>query len=1327
LSILPDYQTTDFDRLLIDDLKAALAADIVALADSFFGNRTPGSHSLRRDLRYGSKGALKVGSFFDFDSQKGGDVIATVMRGTGLTFRNVLLTYGPQYGIDFSGNGASMSADEEAINARKREQRAAEQARKKAKADAEAAADRKSKIAQANSSWARSSRLGGTLGETYLEQHRCIPKPQQGWPHDLVRFNSFRRSLIVAGTTDDGSIQCIQDVILDGEGKKNAAAKPDKPTTGPRDGAFVRIPGPADKPLLVAEGLETSFSLWRATEYETLACLGGIKHPGAGVAGRHLIICQDDDNPEKDAKLLAMAREWVAPGVRVSIATPWQERRHDRSDFNDVIKVGGVQAVRERIARAIHCVPPEPPKPHFTRPHLSGAAASARLQWVMSAWFDRVERYLDCRDWMIQEAARIEHSVRQELEDRWFRKLVGKNSNDPKKARQRVKRYLDEGGINVTDTVRAENETPLTDKLVREGAVAMNEARIRAAEHAEKSAPAVAKKRARKAAVLKFGKRAVSDGMPRIQIRAAAGTGKTIAFIREYLRRPALWNRHVYFYARTLELADEFEHDLWRFAEEIKLPDDARPKVRVIRGRESRGMCDRDRLKIVKVQSKDLKSIYQITCHTAAMRDIPESFCPAYSQCEKNGWVSQYMDKTPQLRIMTHARMAIHQPTELTLPEPDLVVVDENISGTMAQHTIIDPAVLMDRSIYAKRERPFGVSDFPIEAILETAEQVAKAVSADACSASMLAILREIGVTPEALQTAAAGAQAGYDNATPGVFAGQDAVESKRRLDIFKKHEGAAVASMLCQLAQDVELGRQTSNGVEWDPEHKVRLEDGTMAKHPVIRSHGLNDAVGAPNRVALMILDADARLKINRRIFGNDLREFVIPAVRQSFCIQVSDYAVATGSVTSDTAGRGGKGIKLRGKIAELLKREVANGRQTLIITPKKVRLKLTGEKPNTSIPHYASLSGADITHFGRHLGSNKWSDFDTAIVLREQLPPIEAERMARAIWANDPDVTLALTGKYIKQARHHDLRHGIGPAVEVQVHPDPHVQSIVELYRENAMGQAVDRLRLIHRNPAKPGMVVDRFLKLDDVLDGGTIWDRAFAAMPGGVIPLSKHWLTNNLGELFTSSRLAEREVATLLFGNTATSVIDIYTQLAVLRISNVSYWIAGQKNPSKALVASNVVNPRAELERVLGTAVVRFEGLPEQPARADSVQAIAIVTVDEMDVHAQADTEMLPMVIQGGYGDMLEPATLFPVRPFAALPDEGFTFSRRVLPFGITGSLATTQGAMTLNSGGYIGFTLVHTTIGTVLNEAGLAYMKAREASEAARVASRSRALC
>jgi hypothetical protein len=59
----------------------------------------------------------------------------------------------------------------------------------------------------------------------------------------------------------------------------------------------------------------------------------------------------------------------------------------------------------------------------------------------------------------------------------------------------------------------------------------------------------------------------------------------------------------------------------------------------------------------------------------------------------------------------------------------------------------------------------------------------------------------------------------------------------------------------------------------------------------------------------------------------------------------------------------------------------------------------------------------------------------------------------------------------------------------------------------------------------------------------------------------------------------------------------------------------------------------------------------------------------------------------VIDGGYGETLEPVLMFPImRTFSLVPlprGDQSTFSTKVVPFVITGSLAITQGAMTVSS--------------------------------------------
>ena len=99
---------------------------------------------------------------------------------------------------------------------------------------------------------------------------------------------------------------------------------------------------------------------------------------------------------------------------------------------------------------------------------------------------------------------------------------------------------------------------------------------------------------------------------------------------------------------------------------------------------------------------------------------------------------------------------------------------------------------------------------------------------------------------------------------------------------------------------------------------------------------------------------------------------------------------------------------------------------------------------------------------HFGALRGLNALETTAAAIIVgRQQLPPLDAERIACLLW---PDTPIKRTGAYVREKRGYRMRDGSRRGVEVPVHLDPLVQAVVEHYREGESLQAVDRLRAIH-----------------------------------------------------------------------------------------------------------------------------------------------------------------------------------------------------------------------------------------------------------------------
>jgi putative DNA primase/helicase len=307
----------------LDEIRAALTDRIETLAELLLGPRNLKA-STRDSWRWGRKGSFalvvngrKRGGWKDHESGDKGSPFDLITRVNGGSFADAVAWARAWLGWP-ERNG---HADGRRFETQQREQ---ERARKHAEAEAEQAADEAKRIASARRLWAASTPLDGTVAERYLTTTRGIPTPAEGWP-DNTRFHADTRALIVAATTADGSVQAVQRVHLTGDARKAEATegRPTKRTNGLLAGAAVRLPGPADGPLLIAEGIENGLTGWVATRYETWCMLGAVAGAMPPV-GRVVIVISDGDPPGSPADRLRRTtiREWQARGIDVRVATP---------------------------------------------------------------------------------------------------------------------------------------------------------------------------------------------------------------------------------------------------------------------------------------------------------------------------------------------------------------------------------------------------------------------------------------------------------------------------------------------------------------------------------------------------------------------------------------------------------------------------------------------------------------------------------------------------------------------------------------------------------------------------------------------------------------------------------------------------------------------------------------------------------------------------------------------------------------------------------------------------------------------------------------------
>ncbi|MBO1081857.1 DUF7146 domain-containing protein [Roseomonas haemaphysalidis] len=331
----------------MEEIRAGLTASVEALCDMLLGKP---SSKVGGDWRYGRHGSLSVmvrgarkGSWFDHEADEGGDLLALIRRERGGDFPVTL-----EWARGFLGMGDAVRPERVV--------------RAPAPPKTEVDADEAAKAERARRYWAEGHEITETVAEHYLTDARRIARPVAGWP-SVLRFHPARKALMVAATNAAGTVQAVQLIHLtDGARKRpEEPGRPTKQSFGPQAGAVVRLAGSKDA-LLLAEGPETGLSVWASTGRETWIALGSMSKLELP-ALRKAVICADDDGRDKPAaKALRKAiGRWRGEARDIGVALPWSPRRHDGSDFNDLLQVDGAEAVAARIAIALKPQGPQGP------------------------------------------------------------------------------------------------------------------------------------------------------------------------------------------------------------------------------------------------------------------------------------------------------------------------------------------------------------------------------------------------------------------------------------------------------------------------------------------------------------------------------------------------------------------------------------------------------------------------------------------------------------------------------------------------------------------------------------------------------------------------------------------------------------------------------------------------------------------------------------------------------------------------------------------------------------------------------------------------------
>lgn len=338
------YDTEELNSMLNSDTISQIAMDCIGDTNSRL--------STKNNLRFGKKGSLSLslegnsfGLWKDFETDESGNIYQLVESKMGVSFPESVKHISGYVGY----KGSTKAFKKPPKNAKKYKSEVSE-------------LDKKAML-KAQKIYDKCRPIKGTLAQKYLTKFRAISAVK------LLKNVGFHPGLyepqtkkflptMVCGAKREGKLEAVQAIYLDPKtGAKYPGLDVAKRTTGRlKYGANVQLNSGVEKVICVCEGLETALSIRNAfPNYTVISSLsvsnmGKIQYP----KDHKIIICQDNDGvnaPSEKAykKIKSQLKEKGVDVVTVKPKDTFIDGKFIKTDFNDVLKTGGKEAVREQI------------------------------------------------------------------------------------------------------------------------------------------------------------------------------------------------------------------------------------------------------------------------------------------------------------------------------------------------------------------------------------------------------------------------------------------------------------------------------------------------------------------------------------------------------------------------------------------------------------------------------------------------------------------------------------------------------------------------------------------------------------------------------------------------------------------------------------------------------------------------------------------------------------------------------------------------------------------------------------------------------------------
>jgi hypothetical protein len=422
--------------------------------------------------------------------------------------------------------------------------------------------------------------------------------------------------------------------------------------------------------------------------------------------------------------------------------------------------------------------------------------------------------------------------------------------------------------------------------------------------------------------------------------------------------------------------------------------------------------------------------------------------------------------------------------------------------------------------------------------------------------------------------------------------------EINDELDKIDHPTKKAMLAIVRAVLREIAAPRATFNAIRYDATRN------SIQAARLRRIDGSQDA-------ALLLLDGTGDHELNEKLAHRRLTDHVVRIERDAKVIGTISKRYSRQSITGfywKGSGEERRKVPIRPEEATRLRHEIGQ------IAAQFEDPLLTGTKDAEE----ALLEGGHLppnvmtSHNGMTRGRNECEERPVAIDLPETISPEEAELIAGAFYATDPEPILRMPAPEelpkdwpykpwpCRASRLRRMRDGRFQIVHVDVHPDPRVQRIVEQIREAGALQNLDRVRpiynhrtLVPMNELVLDLTYDRVLRHRDLVVGGTRIERILKRTDG-VLPMSPAVLFGLFPDLAGSETTAERALRAWRH-----EWRHIPNRALIWELAAFAYRQGKPDGrPGVVMVAMRHGDPKAAAEAVLGPLTAFWEADKPQP---------------------------------------------------------------------------------------------------------------------------------